>query len=799
MFKNYLKIALRNLQSHKTYAILNLAGLTLGITGSILIFIFLQYHLSFEGHQPNKDRLYRVVLDLHLDEGVEYEPGSSIPLGPALAQDFPQIEKAGFIGKMPNITVSAESKMGTKRFLEKTNTAYVDKNYLDLFAFDWLTSFDPASMSEPSTVIVSEKIAMKYFGQEAAIGKILRLNNELNLRISGVFKEPIRPTDLGYEILISLPTLKIIDPAYDQEQFGWISSRNFTFVRLSAGTDPVQLEKQIMRNNAKYYGAEAKYYRHKLQPLSDMHFDERYDGKTRKSTLWILGGVGVFLLLIASINFINLATAQALKRAKEIGVRKVLGSTQRQLFWQFMNESAMITLSSSILSLIFAAVLTRFMNNLTQTAAFRVEDLFQWQLMLFWCFSILIIIPLAGFYPSVIISGFNPVNALKGKLDNRQVGGLGLRRSLITVQLIVAQLLVTGTLVLLLQLRFFKNADLGFDQKAILTLSLPKQDATHKLSQSLKNELLKLSDISSVSYQFEAPTSTMGYGGSVRFDNRSEWEKFVIRDRFADENYLETYRMPLLAGRSFLDKDSLTEFVINEELMRRFGIHDPGKILGKQMEDGNSGFKGEIVGVVKSFHLKSLQDAIEPCAIFSNPKLYKEAAIKVDTRNLQRTLENIQNIWSKVYPNDVFEYQFVDEKITKLYQKEEILTNLIQTFAAIAVVICALGLYGMVSFMVSQRMKEIGVRKVLGAGIDNIIMLFGKEFLMLTALSFILSMPFAWYLMANWLNNFAYRINLDWWILVSGGIIILLITLLTVGYKVISAALINPVQILKAD
>ena len=273
----------------------------------------------------------------------------------------------------------------------------------------------------------------------------------------------------------------------------------------------------------------------------------------------------------------------------------------------------------------------------------------------------------------------------------------------------------------------------------------------------------------------------------------------MIRERFADENYLETYKMPLLAGRSFTDRDSVTELVVNEELMHRLGIQDPSKILGRQMEDGNSGFKGEIVGVVKSFHLKSLQEAVEPCAIFANPKLYKEIAIKVNAKNISEIMAKIQDAWLSVYPNEVFEYQFVEDKIAKFYEKEEQLTTLIQSFAIIAIFICCLGLYGMVSFMVTQRTKEIGVRKALGAGVDSIVFLFGKEFLTMVLVAFLISAPLIWYVMNNWLSNFAYRIDLHWWILGSGGIFILVVTLLTIGYKVVIAALMNPVKSLKAD
>jgi len=799
MLRNDLKIALRNLRLRKSHAILNITGLAVGIAGAILIFLFIQYHLGFDKHQKSHDRIYRVVLDLHLEEGKEYEPGSSLPLGPALERDFPQIEMTGFIGKMPVVTMSSESRNETRRFIEKNNTVLANQSFIEMFAFDWLTKFDASTMKEPSIAVISDKIAEKYFGTKDAAGKMLYLDHTIPLKIGAVFKATRNPSDLNFDILVSLPTLKLIDPGYDQQEFGWISTRNFTFVRLAEGSDAAKLEKLINKNGAKYYGPDARYYEHKLQKMADMHFDTQYDGKIKRSVLWLLAGVGAFLVIIASINFVNLSTAQAMKRAKEIGVRKALGSTRTQLFWQFMNETALITLSASTLSILLVMVLSPWMNNLTQSSAYNWHALSQFPIFLFWFLTMLLITVLAGFYPAVIISGFNPITALKGKSANRQMGGFALRRVLTTVQLVVAQILFIGAMVLLLQLDYFRNADLGFDQQAVVTIPLPKTDKTKKFSSSLKNELLQHSDISSVTYQYEAPASNMGYGGSVRFDNRTDWEKFVIRDRFADENYLETYKIPLLAGRSFVDKDSVTEFVINEELMKRLGINDPEKTLGKTLEDGNSGLKGLIVGVVKSFHLKSLQVGIEPCAIFPNPKLYKEVAVKINARNVSQTLEKIQSTWAKVYPDEVFEYQFVEDKVAGFYDNERLITTLIELFAGVAIVICCLGLFGTISFMVSQRTKEVGIRKVLGAGALNIAILFGKEFLAMVTIALVVSGPVACYLTEQWLNNFAYRIAWEWWIPASGGLIILAVTMLAIGKTVLSAALMNPVKSLKSD
>jgi putative ABC transport system permease protein len=799
MLKNYIKIALRNLRINRTYTFLNVLGLGMGMTGVILIFLFLQFHLITDRHHANVDRTYRVVLDLLLDEGTEHGTDSSVPMATALSHDYSHIEKVGFVRKNPNTTLSANSEKGVKRFIEKDNVVFANQGFMQMFASDWLGKDASGSMAEPYTVVVSEKVAEKYFGVQDVIGKTLTFANATNLRIVGVVKDQLHPTDFNFNIFISLPTVKKVEPDYEMDNFGWLSGRNAVFVRLVDGAKSSQTETLLKKNGPKYYGETAKYYDHKLQPLTDVHFDERYDGRIRRSILWILAGVGIFLLVIACINFVNLATAQALKRANEIGIRKVLGSTQRQLFWQFMSETTLLTAASAFLALLLVAILLPFLNNWTHTQAFHFALLFQYELLFFWLITIPVVVVFAGFYPSVIISGFNPEKALKSKLGTHQVGGIGLRRSLITIQLIIAQVLTIGTLVLILQLKYFKNADLGFDKNAVITIQLPRINPEQNIRQSLRNDLLQYPDISSVTYQYEAPTSSMGYGGSLRFDNRIEWEKFVIRDRFGDENYLPTYKMPLLAGRNISAKDSIVEFVVNEELMRKLGIREPQKMLGRQLEDGNSGLKGEIVGVVKSFHLKSLQEAVEPCAIFARPQLYKEVAVKLNTKDFRKTIESVQKIWQKTYPDEVFSYQFVDEQIARFYEKEEQLTTLIRSFAMVAILICCLGLYGMVSFMVTHRTKEIGVRKVLGAGVESIVFLFGKEFLILVSVAFIIAAPIAWYTMTGWLNGFAYRIDLNWWIFGSGGILILLITLMTVGYKVVKAALMDPVKSLRME
>lgn len=799
MLQNDLKIALRNLRNNGSYTLIHVTGLSLGITSVIMIFLFLQHHSSSDRHHVYFERIFRVVVNLHLDEGIEYGAESSLAMANVLAEDFASVEKTAFIRKLPGATLSALKNGRTERFIEKENVVFANQSFMEMFAFDWISPNAASSMTEPYTVVVTEGAAEKYFGTANAVGKVLRLSNVHDLRVTGVVKKQMNPTDFGFDFYISLPTLLKTEPSYEVDNFGWLSGRNQTFVMLADREDAVRTENLLKENGKKYYGENARYYEHLLQPLKDVHFDERYGGKIRREILWVLAFTGAFLLFIACVNFVNLATAQAARRAKEIGVRKVLGGTRQQLFIQFISETAVLAVLSFLISLLMTAMLLPGMNDLVSIDIFRFSMLFQIQIWVFWLTLIPVVILAAGFYPAVIISGFNPVVALKGRLISQHTGGIGIRRILIVTQLVMAQVLVIGTLVLLLQLNFFKNADLGFDQNAVLTIPLPKIDPGVTLTKALKNELLRYPDVSSVTYQYEAPTSTMGYGGSVRFDNRTEWEKFVIRDRFGDEDYLQTYKMSLLAGRNITGRDSVTEFVVNEELVKKLGIVNPVKILGKQLEDGNSGLKGEIVGVVKSFHLKSLQTGIEPCVIFARPALYKEVAVKLQAKDVAASLKAIRKAWMKTYPDEVFSYQLLDEQIARFYEKEQQLTDLIRTFTLVAIFICVLGLYGMISFMVTQKTKEIGVRKILGAGMKSILMLFGKEFLLLVLVACAISVPLSWFMMKTWLEGFAYRIDLEWWIPAMGGLTIFIITLLTVGQKVIKAAYANPVKALRSE
>ncbi len=797
MLKIYIRTALRNLKANLSYTLLNIAGLSAAIAGSLLIFLFVRYHVITDKHHPEAGRIYRVVLDLLLDEGVEHGTGSSLALSRVLKERFAGVESAGFIRRISQVTLGVTSSAGEKRFLEKENAVFADQGFMDMFASEWAGRNPGKTMDEPGQAVITEQLARKYFGTSDVIGNRLKLDNRTDLQIAGVLKDHELPSDFLSDLYISLPTLKRTDSTYEEGNFHWISGKNLTFIRLAEGVDPAGVQKQLGAAGKDFYGNVAKYYDHQLQPLSEAHFDERYDGKIKKSVLWVLGTVGVFLLVIAGINFINMATAMAAKRSKEVGVRKVLGSSGKQLFMQFMTETFMVTSVSVILALLAVVLLMPVMNSWTETEAFRMSFLMN-GVFIFFLLALVFFLPLTtGFYPAVILAGFNPVKVLKGRGESGS-GGLTVRRTLVGVQLVIAHTLVIASVVLMLQLRFFMNSDPGFNSDGVAVISLPAETQGMKAMQAFRNELLQFPDLVSVAFQYEPPASGMGYGGSVRFDNRPDWEKFMIRDRFGDENFLKTYKIPLLAGRDLAGRDSATEFIVNEEFMKKAGVTRPEDMIGKQLEDGNSGLKGEIVGVARNFHIRSLQEAIEPCAVFSRPQLYREAAVRLNTRDITRSVSHLQLAWAKVYPQEVFSFRFMDQQMKLFYAKERQLTALIRVFAGLAVLICCLGLYGMVSFTVNRKTKEIGIRKVLGAGSGTIVLWLGKEFVILACVSFLIAAPAGWYLMRHWLDTFAYRIDLHWGILAVGGLFVLFITVLTVMFKVLKAAGMNPVKSINA-
>jgi len=800
MFQNYLRIALRNLLRHRSYSVLNILGLALGITGAILIFLQVKYHLSTDRYHTNADRIYRVVTDLHLEEGsIEYGSGSPFPMVKAIQNDFPQIKTTAFIIRNQALTVEipATGQTSPKRYLEKEGISFVNSDWFRIFDYKWLSGDPHKALGEPNSVVLTQKWARKYFGLENPVGKLIRVNNQFTFKVTGLLQDFPDNTDTKADMLVSLSTYQIIRPEFSESDWGWIDNNKETFVLLPPNFTAQQFDSAMPAFSRKYHGALAQVYHHHLQPLSDIHFNERYAGVIRKTLLWGLSLIGVFLVVIAGINFVNLATVQSFRRAKEIGVRKVLGSSRGQLFRQFILETTLLTLAAIFLSLLLATFLLPYLNqwtNLPLKLNLTADPLL-------WLFLVILagtVIFLAGFYPTFVLSGFNPVQALKGKVASPQTSSVTLRRTLVVAQFVIAQVLIICTLVIANQLKLFRNTNLGFKADAVVMVPLPEK--TTGTIDAVRNELKQHPGVRQVSFCFRPPASNTNNGGSFKYDTRTEWEAFPIRAKWADSEYLATFGLKLLAGRNISDRNPSLELLVNETLLRKLQIQDPNQILGKQIIVGELGDKpSKVVGVVADFNTRSLHTDIEPCIIGAAPETYQYAAIALQGNNLATTLPTIQEKWKAIYPQEVFEYQFLDEQIARFYATEEMLGKLIQAFTWLAILISCLGLYGLIAFTTVQRTKEIGIRKVLGASAASIVRLLTTDFLQLVLLATLIAWPLAGWAMHRWLQDFAYHTNISWWIFALAGLMAVTIALFTVSFQAIKAAVANPVKSLQSE
>ena len=562
-----------------------------------------------------------------------------------------------------------------------------------------------------------------------------------------------------------------------------------------------QLNKNLLdftkRHETAEYAARRVFF---AQPLTDIHFDGRFGTYTHhtfsKTLITSLSLIGLFLLIIGCINFINLATAQAVNRAKEVGVRKVLGSRKKQLVWQFICETFIITLLAVIIAVAIAYSTLPFLNQLLNTG---IAVQFDAGIMLFLASVLIGVTFLSGLYPAIILAGFNPITALKSKLTAKTVGGISLRRVLVVLQFTAAQALIIGTLVVVGQMDFFRNAPMGFDKDAIININIPGDSLSITKRDALKTQLLGHSSIKSVSYSTFAITDDSHWGSDFKFDNAAKPVDFNADLKWADADVFKTYGLQMIAGSPYRASDTVREFVVNESLVKQLGFRNPKDIIGKKIDMWGGNLKGPVVGVVRNFNASSMKDALYPVIMAPFKYVYGTMAVKMQPENLQQALSLIEKDWNAAYPDYVYKYQFLDDKIASFYEQENQLSQLYKIFAGIAIFISCLGLYGLVSFMAVRRTKEIGIRKVLGASSGNIFYLFSKEFILLIIFAFAIAAPLAYYFMHNWLNNFSFRISIgaDVFVITLAASIILV--WLTVSYRSIKASIANPVESLRSE
>jgi predicted permease len=796
MIKNYFKIALRNLRKNRVYGFINVMGLAMSMACCILIFTLVKYHLSFDNFHKDSDRIYRFVTEQHRDE-ISYAVSVPPPFGKAFRTDYDFDEQVARTVISSNSLISIKQGEEIKKFKEPEGASFAEPEFFEIFNFPFLNGDKKTSLTEPNTAVITERLAKKYFGTENVVNKTLRYENRIDFKITGILKDIPTNTDFKSEIYLSWATLQSQNDWYAKDDsWGGISTDLRCFTRLRPNVTVGQIEKLLPAYVTKYRPKSKNVHHYKLQPLAEVHFDGRYGGVMEKRNLWILSFIGLFLIITACVNFINLATAQALKRAKEVGIRKVLGSLRGQLFWQFIAETALITIIASVAAVALSFFALPYVNELFKTQMI-IPVLSDPLWITFLPLLALLVIFLAGSYPGLILSGFQPVSAIKGKLSQQHIGGFNTRRTLIITQFTISLVLIIGMIVITQQMQYAKKSDLGFNKDAIVMMPLGF-DSVSNAQKTLGNQLAAIPGVQSVSQCYAAPSSNESRNTSIRFDSRTEEEPFRTSFKAADDQYLKTFDLQLVAGRNIFPSDTAREFLINETLVKKLGLKSPEEALGKKIYFyGN--LSASITGVVKDFHDVSFHGDVNAVAITTHAENYTNYAVKININNIKSILPALEKTWSSMHPDKIYEYQFLDEKIAEFYETEETMLKLITTFSFIAIFIGCLGLYGLVSFMAAQKTKEIGIRKVLGSSITEILWIFGKEFSRLIAIAFLIAAPFAWWLMNSWLQDFKFRISIGIGVFVLAIAIILLIAGVTVVYQSIKAAMANPVKSLRTE
>jgi putative ABC transport system permease protein len=797
MIRNYFTLAVRNLVRHRNFSLLNIVGLMIGIVCSIVIFLLVKYEYSFDKFHSRVHRLYRVVTQKNLSGGVDYDMGTPFPMARTLRTEVPMVQNAAAFFEVHDnqIDVLDDQKNATsRRFNEPRGVAFAEPEFFEMFDFPWLAGTPRTSLSEPRSVVLTQSMAEKYFGDwKSAVGRFLQLSNQDILTVTGVLANPPSNTDFPIQVIISYKTLGENLP-------GWESgnSNQQCYVLLSDKMEPQKVDEQLAALTLKYEKPPIvdKYL---LQPLNQIHFDSRFGNYNRRTVsqvhLKALMLIGIFLLAMACVNFINLSTAQVMNRAKEAGVRKVLGGYRLQLMTQWMTEAFVIVFISVAGGLVSAALVLPALNPILGLPLHvQLSD----PMLIIFALGLLFFVTIfSSVYPGLILSGYKPILALKNKISGSGQK-LSSRKALVVFQFLIAQLLIIATIVVMKQTHFFENTSLGFDKDAIVTVPI-RSDSTGKAGiEPLRAKLSSYPGIRELSFAITSPAADRpNWWTSFRFRDATKDEGFELNLKFADTGYFRTYGLSLVAGRIYSSSDTIKEAVVNETLLKKLGVRNPDEVLGKNLIFWDK--KVPIVGVVKDFHVASLKKEIVPVAMTTNTDAYWRMSARLKPQNIKQTIAGIEKAYASVFPKNIFEYQFVDESLAAFYAQEEKLSKLFRLFSLIGIGISCLGLLALVSFMAVQRTKEIGIRKVLGASAINISNRFFKEFAMLTLLAFVIAAPVGWYFMNKWLEDYPYRIHINGWVFALTGLISLLIALLTVSFQSIKAAVANPVKSLRTE
>ena len=785
MIKNYLKIALRNIKKHKWYSFINIAGLAIGMTCCILILLWVQDELSYDRFHENASDIYRVIQDINFTDHSTTWTITQGPLGPSLKKDFPEIINAARItGRGFRLTYNDRS------FDEAVGMA--DPSIFEMFTFPLMKGDPAAALSDPNSIVLTEKMAEKYFGDENPIGKTIKADNKYDFLVTGVLKKIPLNSHLQFDFIIPFIFGRELNYTVDR----WGNSQFRTYVQLQKG---IPVQEVIQKISGYLYDKPTieKDARLNLQPLIRIHLHSNYEfdsahGDITYVTIFSL--VAFFILFIACINFMNLATARSGNRAREVGMRKVAGAHRTDIIKQFFGESILLAFIALVFALIIVKLLLPAFNNLAaKELSMNISGNLLGLLVLFGIALLTGII--SGSYPAIFLSSFQPARVLKGSLQSGQKGSV-FRKILVVTQFTLTILLIICTVVVYNQLNYLRNKKLGYDKEHMIYMGM-RGEMRAKFD-TLKNELLKNSNILGITASSNVPTYGYSFSNSLwHWEGQNPDEETLMRAVFIDDDYFKTFGMEMAEGRSYsreFSTDATEAIIVNEEAVKAMKMKSP---LGKRLSLNEHNFK--IIGVVKNYNFRSLRQKIDPLILIYERQASRALFAKLKSDNISQTIGYIEKIREKFAPGYPFNYHFLDEALDDLYRSEERIGTIFRYFSVLAIFISCLGLFGLASFMAEQRTKEIGIRKVLGATVSNIVLLLSKEFAKWVFVANVIAWPIAYYAVNKWLQGFAYRTTIGLWIFILAAVMVLFIALLTVSYQSFKAAMANPVNALKYE
>ncbi|MEO5592632.1 MAG: ABC transporter permease [Chitinophagaceae bacterium] len=819
MFKNYFTTAFRNFWRNKIFSLINVFGLAIGISSALVIFLIVHYEFSFDKFEKDSGRIYRVVMDAKNNGNDIHGAALPAPLSGAVANEMTGIEATvpvmSFQGDgTVKVSVTRDSANPVV-YKNQPAVIFTSPQYFQLLPFTWLAGTRQSSLNEPFSVVLTESRAAQYFpgiANMAIIGKKITYDKDLIVMVSGVVKDLNENTTFTAEEFISFATIaktNLKDNFMMDVWNDWMAYSQL-YVKLAKGAT-VEAEEAQLKTILKKYNKDAdkdanNTMAFNLQPLNDLHFNPAYQAFGQRvassKTLYGLLAIAAFLLLLGCINFINLTTAQAARRAKEIGIRKTMGSSRPQLVAQFLGETFFITVIATLLSVALTPVLLTMFQDFTPPGL-KFDLLHQPSVLLFLLLLIVTVSFLSGLYPALVLSGYKPVSVLKNQTfsDNSSSRNAWVRKTLTVSQFVIAQFFVIATLMVSKQINYSINSDLGFKKDAIISFSMPRDTVKTHAPQLLKN-IRSIPGVAIASTGFLAPADDGAAFGNISFDNGKEMIKpgVEVQIRWGNPEYMNIYQIPLVAGRNVLPSDTIKEFLINERLAHALGFQHPEKMLGKELTWNRK--KAPIVGIMKDFHDQSMHTAIGAVAFGGGNGSFIHIKLNPDTKNgssWKSTIARVQILYKQMYPDADFNYKFIDETIAKFYESEQHTASLLTWATGLAILISCLGLLGLVIYTTSMRTKEIGIRKILGASVTNIISILSKDFVQLVLLAFIIAAPLAWWATYKWLQDFVYKTSMSWWIFAVSGLAMLAAAIITLSLQTIKTATANPVKSLRSE